>query len=261
MFIAILTTLLSTFNCGAQTDTLQLKADKAIKNSLHFLQSKRPIKSQNLLMLLQYLEKNYGIADDFEVNKYLRQEPVYDDEKEQMKFFGRLYGKKSNFKKEDLEHLTGVVKLMAWSINADRFKPDKTYFDDLWNYSGNLDRDLPHAALCLAWMREQGLDRSIPNSDSLYKLQVKNLLALAEKEDYTNDTGLEALVGLIRLEKSDSIQGTWINKIIDAQNKDGGWCIIPTENGISNEHSTILALWVLVDFKNRGKAVHQWIEK
>ena len=39
----------------------------------------------------------------------------------------------------------------------------------------------------------------------------------------------------------------WLRKIINAQNSDGGWAWEPIDNKTSNLHTTIIAIWILLE--------------
>lgn len=246
-------------NSYGQTDSTAKKASSSIQHSIVYMSKAMPIKSQNNLLLLEYLQRAYNLKYVSDIRQQLNASPQYDDEKEQMRFFRKLYGAKGGFAKQDLLKLSGIFRLMALSINTDVIAPDKELNDLIWSLSMNEDRDLTHAALCLAWLREQGKDGLLKEVDSLYKFQTAKLKSLAETQDYSTDTGLEALAGLIRLGKADAIQPEWIEKIVAAQNADGGWAWIPGDKASSNEHSTILAVWVLTHYLHHGKVNDKWI--
>ena len=242
------------------TDSTLSKAAIAQQRAIHYINHSSSLRSQNLLMILQYLHRAYSVQTTVKVEKLLHSPPIYDDEKAQMKFFGKLYGVHTVITKNEIEQQQGLIKMMAWSINADVMKPNQNLSNDLWAYSKNQDRNLTHAALCLAWIREQSATHAIKNVDSLAKLQVQNLTALADREDYTSDTGLEALVGLIRLGYSSLIKPEWINKISASQLLDGGWAIMKEEAPKADDHTTILALWVLADYQKQGQTTVKWIQ-
>jgi hypothetical protein len=239
-------------------DTTEVKAEKSERSAISYLNKSSIGKSQNLVMIVEYLQRAYGMQSTLDAKKILKSPPVYDDEKEQMKFFAKLYGAHTAINKNDIATQKGLIKLMAWSINTELYKLDKEYSEMLWSYSSAKDRNLTHAALCLAWIKEQGAQKYVRDADSLEKYQVPQLLALAMDEGYSSDTGLEALVGLIRLGHSSLIRPEWIEKIIAAQLPDGGWPIIKDEK-ISNDHTSLLADWILLDYLHHGIANSIWI--
>ena len=241
------------------TDTLQRSVATAQKKAISFLSKNDRLKSQNLVLIVQYLERAYGIHTSINPNKLLQSLPVYDDEKEQIRFFSKLYGGHANITKKEINAQKGLGQLMAWSINADIYKPDATYSKMIWGYSQAKGRDITHAALCLAWLKEQNMSKYITDVDSLERYQVQELLALAKEEDYSSDTGLEALVGLARLGHSDLIKPEFIARILSAQHKEGSWPLLANEDVSFSEHATLMALWVLLDYYHQGIVKEQWI--
>lgn len=242
------------------SDTTDIKADKAERNAISYINKSSVSKSQNLVMIVEYLQRAYGLQTSINPGKILKSPPVYDDEKEQMKFFAKLYGGHNMISKTDIASQNGMIKLMAVSINTELYKPDKECSEMLWAYSSGKDRNLTHAALCLAWIKEQGAQKYVRDADSLERYQVAQLLALAAEEDYSSDTGLEALIGLIRLGRSSLIKPEWIEKIISAQQPNGAWPIMKTEPA-PNDHASLLACWVLLDYLHKGKVNTPWIVK
>lgn len=242
-----------------QTDSIVAKAKFAMQLSEKYLAKQMPIKSHNNLIVMNYLERAYHVRYGANVAQLLASEPVFDDEKMQIAFLKKLYGGKCNCTKAEIMQLNGVAQLMALCINTEIAKPDGKLSDQIWSLSRKEDRDLTHAALGLAWLKEQGKDGVIVHLDSLIKIQVVNLCALAEKEDYSTDTGMEALVALIRLGQSGEIKDEWILKVLAAQNGDGGWSWLRSDNIASHEHSTILAQWILLNYLSNGKVDSKWI--
>jgi hypothetical protein len=240
-------------------DTLQPKLIAAQKKAVSFLTQKEHLKSQNLLLIIEYLQRAYDLQISVNATDLLHRAPVYEDEKQQMRYFGKLYGVHNKITKREITAQHGLIQLMAWSINADVYKPDGVYSKEIWRYSEAKGRDITHAALCLAWIKEQHMQKYIANYDSLERYQVLELQTLAQNEDYSSDTGLEALVGLIRLGYSSLIKDEYIVEILNAQLKDGGWPQMTQDDTSSNEHTTILALWVLLNRQHQGIAKTKWI--
>jgi hypothetical protein len=260
MIIVFCTVSIVSYAQANNADTTELKAEKAERGAISYLNKSSIGKSQNLVMIVEYLQRVYGMQSAVNAKKILKSPPVYDDEKEQMKFFAKLYGGHTAIGKNDIVAQKGLIKLMAWSINTELYKPDKEYSEMLWSYSSVKDRNLTHAALCLAWIKEQGAQKYVRDADSLERYQVAQLLALALEEGYSSDTGLEALAGLIRLGRSSLIRPEWIEKIIAAQLPDGGWPILKQET-ISNDHTSLLADWILLDYLHHGKVNSIWIAR
>lgn len=243
-----------------QADTLAPHITAAQKNATAFIQQPGALRSHFFALLAEYMQRAYGWQTSLRVADILHSAPVYDDERG-MALFARLHETKSSISCRDIKAQTGLQQLMAWSINASTCKPDKTFSDMLWQYTRSGGRDLTHAALCLAWLQEQGMTTTVENADSLQRYQVASLTSLAQVEGYNTDTGLEALLGLIRLGHSRDIQPEWIAAVLQAQHPDGGWPRTTEANESSDMHATLLALWVLLDYSHEGHTLHPWIVK
>ncbi len=244
-----------------QADTLAPHVSVAQKNATTFIQQPGALRSHFFALMAEYMQRGYGWQTSLRVTDILHSAPVYDDERGQMALFARLYNGKSSVPCHDIKAQTGLQQLMAWSINASTCKPDKTFSDMLWQYSRSGGRDLTHAALCLAWLQEQSMTTAVENADSLQRYQISSLTSLAQAEGYNTDTGLEALIGLIRLGRSRDIQPEWIAAVLQAQHADGGWPRTTEANESSDMHATLLALWVLLDYSHEGHAARPWIVK
>ena len=104
--------------------------------------------------------------------------------------------------------------------------------------------DPPHAALALQWAIEQGcLDPSEEPIAHLRAVAIEQLVHFAD--GVPRDQPIEAVAMLGYLGARDRVERRWLDAIVAAQHEDGGWGDQPGEP--SNDHTTILALWVLLE--------------
>ena len=115
--------------------------------------------------------------------------------------------------------------------------------------------DPPLAAMALQWAVEQGcLDRG---SDAIRALRTQALTQLlAVGEGVPRDQPVLALAMLDYLGEGRCIRSEWIDALVRAQRDDGGWS--DGADQPSNDHTTTLALWVLLTQARPAQSV-AWI--
>ena len=115
--------------------------------------------------------------------------------------------------------------------------------------------DPPLAALALQWAVEQRcLDLGSAPVAALRTQALTQLLAVGA--GVPRDQPILALAMLDYLGEGHCIRAEWIDAVVKAQRDDGGWS--DGADQPSNDHTTTLALWVLLTQARPGKAV-AWI--
>jgi hypothetical protein len=117
------------------------------------------------------------------------------------------------------------------------------------------DYDPPHAALGLQWAIEQGcLDPRAADVTALRQRVLDGLVQVAG--GVPQDRAIEAIAMLAYLGAWERVQPKWLQTIAAAQQHVGAW----SEPGqpFLNDHTTTLALWVLLEATREGKAV-RWV--
>ncbi len=105
---------------------------------------------------------------------------------------------------------------------------------------------LTHAALSIHFAK--CLKCPLPNEfESIEKQQIKLLEKLIETTDI-QDLKYEAIAILKLMNPSATIKQEWIDEVLDMQLEDGGWARVKKLK-TSNDHTTFLALWALLESK------------
>lgn len=78
----------------------------------------------------------------------------------------------------------------------------------------------------------------------------KKTIALAKSKATTTDLRIEA-IAMLSEEDIGFINSDDIYFILNSQNDDGSWCNAPTEGEQNKMHTTVLALWALVNWINK----------
>jgi len=113
----------------------------------------------------------------------------------------------------------------------------------------------PHAALGLQWALEQGcLDAQAREVFALRQRVQDALVELAQ--GVPKDAAIESIALLAYSGGWTRVQPEWVQTIARAQQQEGGWG--ETENALPNDHTTTLALWVLLEATRQGNTV-AWV--
>jgi len=115
--------------------------------------------------------------------------------------------------------------------------------------------DPAHGALAFQWLVENRCiapDAATP----LRQLFADSLVGVAT-EAPTADVGIESMAMLEYIGAADRIEPAWVDAILAAQHADGGWGERPPDP--SNDHTTALALWVLLGQSGRPAADVPWL--
>ncbi len=113
-----------------------------------------------------------------------------------------------------------------------------------------VDYFYPHLALALQWMLEK---QCVPDPTGLKDLReglVRSLEGLIAREGPDTDLGIEAMAMLCYLRMPGRVKPAWVERMLAAQLPDGGWANAYDLNApelVSNGHTTVLALWVMLE--------------
>jgi len=126
---------------------------------------------------------------------------------------------------------------------------------DLETFARKPGADVAHGALALQWLVENGcLTREA--AAPLRQLFVDELVTEIAQAPAV-DVGIESTAMLEYVGAADRIQPAWVDAILAAQHPDGGWGERPPDP--SNDHTTALALWVLLAQSGRPRVDVPWV--
>ncbi len=144
------------------------------------------------------------------------------------------------------------------ALYCDKWKaggvPDARKIDSLVSVGGYW---MTHAVLAWRWMSEL---ECIKDTSGSYVRKMNMLNALREmvnSEGANSDAGIEALAMVAELGYAGTIKWEWITKMCLAQQPDGGWKEKPAD-GYSSDHTSILAVWVLLEYLNPAETDDSW---
>jgi hypothetical protein len=245
--------LLAILVACASPDTVSRRdpVEHAIESAEAFLQRRDGSLDPLMTYVLARLERRYGLtwtaAQRRQVLSAARSTP-------QLRLFGRLVDPAARPDAAALDTITNAsdrLILTALYCHELGTPPD----DWLAAFADKPGADVSHGALALRWLLENGCI-SDAQAEPLRRRFVSALDAQAAQTP-TTDLGIEAMAMLDYLGASDRIEHSWMSAIVGAQHADGGWGEHPADP--SNDHTTALALWVLLAGSGRPAVDVPWI--
>jgi hypothetical protein len=190
------------------------------------------------------------IYRSFEIQEFANSSQRYDDilsqlpgEQLQLQAFRRIVDYNNSIQKRDLDRFVGIDQILVPALYCDRFGLTDDYVSSLEENMGFSGYELTHVLLAVVWIKENGCQ--IPLSDSVVKNLYHLNAALIDRNYIVEDLELEAAVFLYLAGQGDLVKPDFIEKVILAQNQDGGWSISGNDQN-SDWHPTILGLLLLL---------------
>lgn len=162
----------------------------------------------------------------------------------QMALFERLRNPDARLPEEVMAHAREVDRVTVPALYCDHYPLDTArYFPILRQEMTAGNYRLTHALLAYLWLEER---QCFPNqaSNGLRDALVAANHALVVRFPVWLDLNIEAAALLQAV--GEATPDAWIQGVIDAQQRDGGWLHGPTYDA-SNTHTTLLALWLLAE--------------
>ena len=232
--------------CGfSQSAKIPLETEirSALKKADLFLS--KNMDSHFLYLIIYGLEQHGYYSSSFSIANKLSKSTIYGDEQNLLKYIERWTYRKNKIDTLQISKIEDKTdKLMVSSLFADQMKLSTESLDFLKQMtdSNQNPRVAAHAALVINWLKCLKQDYQLPNCN-FYENNIKLQLLPAIG---TSDTGMEAAFGLIQLGDFNSLTPAYIQKIISAQNPDGGWKWgDDNKENTSHQHPTTLAVYLL----------------
>lgn len=240
-FIAVLLLagLLAVCRCG--TD----RYDEAIAAAVAYLNARGEKLQPVAVPILGNLQRQYKIPVDIAA----AEQKVLSGSEERRRVFQRHMRGGVTASRDDIMKLRGIDHITAAALYCDLYGLPKYFFRAVHSMANRGGYDLTHAMLALVIVRNQrcSYDREVFRRELTAEIhQLRTLLA---ENPVDSDLGIEAVLMLHLSRKSPDMAGepshvnpVWIERIIAAQSPDGSW--------YQNDHTTVLALWLLLELKN-----------
>lgn len=149
--------------------------------------------------------------------------------------------------------LTGAVTARALHCDWLPLPPD--YLHELDRLAARGGYALTHAVLASVWIEENGcqIDRAV--LARLRDRSTSRLLELLDARAGPTDLLAEAMAMLCYGGHGGRLTPAHVQTLLRARRDDGGWPL-DEDRPASHPHTTVLALWVLLDVRHRPSRVH-----
>lgn len=207
----------------------------------------------DFVFVYSYLQQNHEMPD-LVLNSAIDNELEYyknsDDQGDSLQYlmmqrFWRLIDADYKIDPEIFYGSEGLDSVTVQALYCDQFQIDTaSYFSHLRKSSEALNYNTTHALLSLVFLKNNHCytDESL---ESLSKeIENKNLELIANNDYEWNDLNIETLAFLS--ESGAKYKKSWIKNILKLQQEDGGWKG-KERNETSNSHTTVLALWLILN--------------
>jgi hypothetical protein len=138
-------------------------------------------------------------------------------------------------------------KLTVPALYCNRFGLPPNYVSSLTQAVSSQGYMATHALLATIWIQENGYSLSVPAS--FYSSLIETNAALINDNGVVTDLEIEAATFLTMSGQNAMVNPKFIENVIEAQNRDGGWQTINTGSEGSNWHTSVLALLLLLHQK------------
>lgn len=213
-----------------------------IKKAISFLElSNEP----HALLWVDVIHRRFGI-EDF-ADSLQRYDQVLNElpgEQLQLHVFRRIADYDNPIQQRDLDRFVGLDSIVVPALYCDRFGISDDYTDLLENNVSFGEYELTHVLLAVIWMQENGCE--VPLSDSSIKNLYRANAALINNDSVVEDLELEAAAFLYLAGQEGLVKDFFIERVITAQNDDGGWSISGDSQDNSGWHPTVLGLLLLL---------------
>ncbi|MEM2099369.1 MAG: hypothetical protein QXU99_06490 [Candidatus Bathyarchaeia archaeon] len=220
--------------------------DSAITKAINYIKDTR---EPYALLWLDAMYRRFQIAEFADaIQKYDEEITNRPSEASILRVFRRIADHNNQLHQGDLQAVTfDTDRVTVPALYCDRFGlPD--------DYAATLEREanrggyyLTHVLLALIWIEENGCEPPVPNEfiQNIYQ----STAALIGVDPVVEDLELEAAAFLYLAGRGDLVSNAFIDRVIEAQNDDGGWTRFHETPGNSDWHATVLGLFILLHVK------------
>lgn len=203
-------------------------------------------------LVLDFLHRKFNIDPKFSATTT----PITQSENEQGTFIEFQAWRRiaypdsllSTLPKTDAGSISNVTVQAA---NCDHIPLPSNFDETLQQNAAKGTYYLTHTALSLKFMEENGCEIS-NKSQQLKETVATDMVELINDPKTVADLRYEAIALLMYMGHRNLVKDVWIEQILTEQQNDGGWRQDLTVTSESNDHSSVLALWALLEFTQPG---------
>jgi hypothetical protein len=196
------------------------------------------------LLQLNFLYRRFGIAEFADsLQRYDQILAANSENASLLRIFRRIADYDNTVEPSDFHAATADVdKITVPALYSDRFALPGDYLSKLKEAANGEGYLLTHALLATIWLQEN--HGEIPDSfkASLYTANAE----LIGNDLVMNDLEIEAAAFLYVAGQGSQVDFAFVQRVITAQNQDGGWSYSNETPDVSNWHSSVLGLMLLL---------------
>ncbi len=265
-FLLILSVLF--FHCSIENDEVKgieesipqpKTIEEAINSTVQYIENRGAHLDPLLVPIIDYAFHIEGIKKDlpyYEMYQKVSEDSFYLDQH----ILGFYFHYKKEFKLPTLKkmmQLAPMEKVLVQAFLCDEYPLDETFPTLIEQYakSDSLGYGLTHVLLMYQWIKDKGCHLDVNNYINNNQHHLKNII---NKTKRLSDVKVEAMAIACYIEKYEYLNDELINQLILQQSSDGAWRLKGGDSH-GNDHITALALWTLIQYKNKDKERVKWI--
>jgi len=226
-------------------------SELAIANAINFFEDER---EPYAMLMLDVVYRRFGIEAFANASQIFDEELAVAEverpyEARLLRVFRRIIDYNNQLQNGDLEAVSADIDLITVpALYCDRNGLSANYPEFLDEALVRGDYLLPHVLLAWIWVQENSYEW--PKPESFIGNVINSVAALSGEDSPVDDLNLEAAAFLCLAGQQASITNAFVERVLAAQNNDGGWSYLGEEAGDSDWHPTILALLLLLHLKH-----------
>ncbi len=232
----------------------RLELEKSRDKILNYIRKNKTHFRVEDLILLDYIQRRFDLPDEFSFNRSFIRIPTPQDIKS-LETYGRLVNYKGiEWKKPKQAESYIWLELKALFVDKQEDCMDKiTLIRQIKEQSKRGGYETTHSALALAWFIEQRC-LSISDNDvqQLINEITHQLHSLTFSIPFPSDLKVEAMAFICYLGKKKIINPDEIYRLFSFQRDDGAFSGTGIPSDGVNVHTTLLILWLALEFLNEN---------
>ena len=248
-----------------QQEVIFEKIDRAIEKGIQWLSQDADNLKVETFLLYSFLEKKFAAPAIFEKNypaKFLTKKSIF--HKKNYPFL-RLAIPDLNIDAKDFQYVHSemdrMTMLALWSDLFPIAEPE-TYLQEMSEYVKKGGYMMTHVLLAMQFLQEN--KRPICQTPLFKQVKTEAIRAIQDlliNRKETDDLWIEAMAFLLYTKEDDCLINDFdVLRLLDAQQETGGWVYDVFQNK-EDEHTVILAIWALYEYRFKGAAYVNWANK
>lgn len=221
--------------------------DEAIGNATSYLQNKT---EPYALIWFDVIYRRFNITTFSDSLQQYDQALAQSSPEDQptLRLFRRITDYNNPIQNGDLQAVIGETdKLTVPALYCNRYGLPSNYGQSLAQAANSQDYMITHALLATIWIHENSYNLPMPADFYIFLYNANS--ALIDTDEVVTDLELEAATFLYLSGQASMVNCLFIERVIAAQNFDGGWQSSNVLSEGSNWHSSVLGLILLLHQK------------